>query len=310
MNSIKNQIENIIDSLGHNEKLETILLKTKILLFRFGETEALNWIDKELNGYSKQDELPKYRIVKSKTLTTIKNYNVIQRNIPAPIINLTKEIQKSLTSSKIYESISVIELIANSTENLLTSNLPIEFHQLFQNELPKNIYIHEAYRVIQKSHIVEIISIIRLRLLDFMLKIEDKFPDNASLEEAKTIASKTEIGKTFGFIMNININGDNATITNGNSNHIEQHNSVQKNDIKSLLEYLKTQGIAQPDLDELKQAIKEDSESPQPKGKFGQYVGKWIGKMTSKAAAGLWDITITSGVNLLEKSIGNYYDAE
>lgn len=46
-----------------NGILTDALIKTKVLLHKIGHKELVIWVNKELNGYNKNDELPSYRII-------------------------------------------------------------------------------------------------------------------------------------------------------------------------------------------------------------------------------------------------------
>lgn len=61
-----NLIREIIDILSDSSpNLENALIKTKVLFHRLGEKTYVEWINKELNGYSTDDEVPSYRVVPS-----------------------------------------------------------------------------------------------------------------------------------------------------------------------------------------------------------------------------------------------------
>ena len=59
--SLLREIQN--DAVNSNVKISDLLRKCKILAVRLGSTEFQSWINKELNGYSSEDELPEYRII-------------------------------------------------------------------------------------------------------------------------------------------------------------------------------------------------------------------------------------------------------
>ncbi|WP_198013356.1 MULTISPECIES: hypothetical protein [unclassified Psychrobacter] len=57
-------VDEIIEILSSdNGILSNALIKTKVLLHKMGHKELVMWVNKELNGYSQDDELPDYRII-------------------------------------------------------------------------------------------------------------------------------------------------------------------------------------------------------------------------------------------------------
>jgi hypothetical protein len=82
--------------------LENALIKTKILLHRFGEKTLGEWINKELHGYTSDDQVPAYMIIRSEVKMTISDgFPRPWNNVPAPMSHLTDEIQSSLERTEL-----------------------------------------------------------------------------------------------------------------------------------------------------------------------------------------------------------------
>jgi hypothetical protein len=82
--------------------------------------------------------------------------------------------------------------------------------------------------------------------------------------------------------------------------------TVHSHNFESLAEYLKSQGVQEQNIAELKEAIQKDPK-PSGEGKFGKAVSGWIGKMLTMAADGTWHITLGTASHLLALAIGKYY---
>ena len=82
--------------------------------------------------------------------------------------------------------------------------------------------------------------------------------------------------------------------------------SVRKADLKGLLDYLKSKGISEEDLKELKETIKISSK-PMQKDKFSREISNWIGKMTAKASEGIWKIGINAATSILITALNRYF---
>lgn len=91
---------NIIkDFVSKQSDLDTTLKRLKVILYSLEYQEALEWLDKELNGYSELDELPSYRIFNGQVYGNYINGLVEAKNQLIPIEELSKEWQESI---KVY----------------------------------------------------------------------------------------------------------------------------------------------------------------------------------------------------------------
>ena len=82
---------------------------------------------------------------------------------------------------------------------------------------------------------------------------------------------------------------------------------MKKNDISSLKEFLINEiGISSEDANELEKAINKD-DAPIEKGKFGENVSSWIGKVISKSASGTLNLAINTAANVLGSAISKFY---
>ena len=154
-------IDEIIDILSSEDvNLENALIKTKVLLHKMGEKELLSWVNNEINGYSKKDKIPDYRIISTSVYGNATNgYTARWTNHRLPIGHLSKKIQKSLSTQEMDESISALEILANS-ENTLSAPLPTEYCSSFAKGLGSGIYVESAYKQIANTQIVEILTLI------------------------------------------------------------------------------------------------------------------------------------------------------
>lgn len=102
--------------------------------------------------------------------------------------------------------------------------------------------------------------------------------------------------------------GDVKSVVTSSSN-FQQINvdSINNFDSEGLIQYLMNIGIGKKDIKELKEAIKKDPHKLKTNN-FGKNVSKWIGKMLSKAASGMWKISTNVAAELITKALTRYYD--
>lgn len=227
-------ITEIIDILqDENTNLENALIKTKILLHRLGEKRLVNWVSKELNGYTEEDEVPEYRVLASQPKITASNGFTIWKEMPAVIGHLTHRQVENLTVSKWRDPISSIEHYTNSDGDTLSASIPPEFWPKLSEGLQEGIHVEYAHCVISKSQVEKIKTTIRSRLLDFLLDLENEFPDNVSLDKIK--ASHFDVGNLFNNAMF----GDNTTIIVGHNNTQTINSDINKDELGDFISQVK-----------------------------------------------------------------------
>ncbi|MEM7621285.1 MAG: response regulator receiver protein [Pseudomonadota bacterium] len=296
-------ITQIIDILSdENTNLENALIKSKVLLHRLGERESVEWINKELNGYSEQDEIPEYRVLISQPKVTASNGFTIWKEMPAVTGHLTDRQIENLTISKWRDPIASIEHFTGADGDTLSSPIPPEFWSKLSEGLQKGIHVEHAHCVISKSQVLKIKTVIRSRLLDFVLKLEEKFPDDTVLEDIKS--SPLDIGN----LLNNTMFGDHATIIIGDYNTQNVSTSIVKNDLESLVSFLSSKGISDNDTKDLVQAIEIDGDDIDFENeKPGSKVSEWMKKMLGKAVDATWQINVGAAGGVLAAAIAEYY---
>ena len=105
-----------------------------------------------------------------------------------------------------------------------------------------------------------------------------------------------------------NIHGDRNIVASGDQVS-QQVNTVEKDDIDSLIKYLRTFNMEDDDLDELRHAVSQET-SVTSKGQYGSMLGEWLGKMMSKAATGVWrDVSLETASKVLPDALSKFYGA-
>ncbi|MBA4043590.1 MAG: hypothetical protein C0471_04105 [Erythrobacter sp.] len=56
------------DALDTNVRVDQLLRKVKLAAVKLGLSDALLWVDEELNGYQDREELPDYRKTRGQTI--------------------------------------------------------------------------------------------------------------------------------------------------------------------------------------------------------------------------------------------------
>jgi hypothetical protein len=303
-------LNEIIDLLSTSESaLTDALLKTKVLLYRLGEKQLLNWVDSELQGYGSIESLPNYRKLKLNIKGNSTNGSWSYSDSTLPTLHLPKNIRDNLENHNLVDSIATIESYAKDEKNIGISIAP-EYYALFSKAL-NGYTVTGAYGNFSAGAMIQVLTEVRSRLLEFVLEISDKLPNDLSGENMKLASKKADVSGIFqkAVFGNNNNFGNNNTFIIGNDNVPQVTNSVinNSNNFESLAAMLRDNKINEADIQELKCAIDSDGDISEKPGEYGSQVTNWIESMLSKAASNAWDIEKGVAGSLIATALSNYY---
>lgn len=295
-------IDKLIDELTDKKiPLTDILIKTKVLAHKLKNEELKTWIESELKGYS-DDSLPEYRILGCQIIGTISNGFQRANNYPIPLVGLDQKLREEMLTVKLYQSISTLdEFVRNEKGGKLYMNIPPEMYGYLSRDFNGGFVIEYAKREIDRTQVLQTLTAVRTKLLDFFLKLNDELGDSKDITTLTEGKSKQKVASLF----HSTVFGDNTTIIVGDNN-TQTVTNVKKSNFDSLEKHLLSNGVKKEDLNELKEYI--DNDDPNINNKeFGAKVKGWISKMLTKAMDGSWQIGLGAAGNLLADSIGKYY---
>lgn len=305
-----NILNTIIDQLTENEvSLTTSLLKIKVLASKLKNQELLHWVNKELNGYEENDELPKYRAYDCYVKFDYFNGNTFFRDQVVPIHLVPNPERKKLKTFVFLGSIDVLEAYDNvEKDNLLkvelSSGLLSAFTQLFKENGNPFVQVTSIHQVVGINAAKQTISSIRNIALDLILKLIDELGEEIQMEDI--IKKRKEANNTIQHFMKetvIHNHGNGNLINTGNDNLIEFN--ITKSDFNSVREALKMKDVEENDIEELEKIIGEEPDFE--KKLYGPKVKEWFKKMTGKALDGTWNIGISAAAGFLTEVLNQYY---
>ncbi|WP_018616604.1 hypothetical protein [Segetibacter koreensis] len=304
-------ISDIVNELVDVYKpLTSPLLKTKVLATRVKNDELLNWVNHELNGYESRSLVPGYRTCSGDVIANFIVGNRKFTNMALPTSSLPKDVEEAFISMNFTENVEALEALREQIKSGKSAKVETAFSaeniaylqfNLNRNGNP-NLQILSAKKWTASNIIIEILAIIRSKLLDFMLKFEEEF---GHISEIKELQNEN---KTITSIMNHTIinTGDANVVNTGDKATVKAAINIIKGSQEDLKRVLKNCGVKEVDINELLEVI--DTEIPNPeKGTFGYMVNLWIGKMINKALDGSWEVAIGAAGSLLADAIQSYY---
>ncbi|AUD78950.1 response regulator receiver protein [Kangiella profundi] len=298
-------IEEIINILSsENGKLSDALIKTKVLLHKIGHKELVEWVNHELNGYPERDSVPPYRILPAQVLVNASNMAYQVTAHPIPLGHLDEDYRSTLETAKMNQSLAVLEKYAELSEGHLQSPIPMEANGILGEGLSNGYQIIRAWCEVQKADVIQILTQVRSRLLDFLLELNANLSGELNEDEVKEKANDLDTANLF----NNTIFGDNTTILVGSGSTQHVQNTNLKGNFDALQKTLEGHGVSENDIKALRKAIQDDAKVIEPdKKEYGPAVKDWLQTMLSKAVEASWQIELGIASSLLATALQNYY---
>ena len=301
-------LQEIIDAASGSEvPLTDILRKCLVLATRLRNEHLRQWVLQELNGYSADTQLPKYRV--SAELESCGNFVSSTHgwnSQPIPTAFLSEEDRQSVEQAEWRDGIAAYEQLAkeNDAGDLLRIQWPANLIALYQRKFGTNFFLSDAWIDVPRSRLVLLVDTVRTKVLDFSLQLEGEAPEAG---EPGTITSSISPDRVTQHFTNI-IMGDNAVVAShaGDVSATHQHVMVQYGDIESLMKALAGLGADRVDLDELQDALQSEPEPANDQG-FGPKLNGWVTKMTNKAAEGALKVGENSANSIITQALLRYF---
>lgn len=301
--SLLREIQNL--AVDNKTDISVLLRKCKVLSSRLGNEDFKKWVESELNGYSSIDELPDYRILRVHSQGHFIGFAGKQlKNADIPLAWLPDIAEEQLGHSYLMQPISsYIALIEKSDGTSLEEIWPPDFVAMIAQRIYQDMNLMSAWKVIPYNSLVSMVESVRNKILSFALEIEGENPDAGEAPiNSKPIADEkvTQIFHTY-------ISGDVQNLAAGNTS-VTQHAEINvHNDLDQLINILKKYNVPEQDLNELREAVKEDKKDNPEQNKIGSRVTSWMTKMISKSANGVWKVGTDVAATVISKAICSYY---
>lgn len=223
----------IIKELANSEvTISTALKRTKVLLQELDNQEILNWVNYEIEGYPKGEDVPEYRMITGQlrgtyfkgSMASHMTYN----NVPLSLGKMPDETKRDFLIRPITEGIEALNETIEQTDKggTFAFVVPADFYPIiahFNND--PYMMIVSANVELSIPQIRNIFSKVESKLLDILAFLEKKFGllDELDIDvEAKTDEEIKEI-----------INHIYYIIFNDNSVEIGDKNKINNSTISS-----------------------------------------------------------------------------
>ena len=200
--------------------IDTALQNLIAILYCLDDEGLINWAKRELEGYDTYGELPKYRKLKGRVMASFFVGYTQYSKRQFGIAHLDKDVQESLLSINIYNSISSLIEMKNSGKSV-GKPIPPELYGILQEN--SNSYITSASVDIDLTSINDIISKVKTKVLETLLFLEREFGNLDGLDVDISTKSSEELK---GIINYIEIKLYDNSISIGDNNKIKSSNII------------------------------------------------------------------------------------
>jgi len=265
-------IDEIVEMASDGKRsLADALRKCLVLAFELKNEKLKEWADKELNGFGKDDAIPRYREAVLHSKGNFVGYGGARMtNRPLPLGVLQGD-HWDLLTSKLRQPIGAYEVLcASGLNNNPTISWPPDLIHHYQSKFIEGYALSSAWQEVPMSLIIGLCEEVRNRLLRFALEIKEELGHVADkpLELPRERVEAAVVNHIYG---GMNVIAGSAR----EFSQIGAVNIVQGN-VDSLATALSTLEIAEPEIHALKEAIKADNDS------FGARTKKWLASVGSK----------------------------
>lgn len=187
---------------------QTALKRTKVLLQELNDSDLLQWINYEIEGYPDGAVLPQYRIIDGQLYGSYIKGSMAAHmkysNVPIPLGKFPDEVKRKILTSEITQGISALKTILEDNKNNdqggLMKPIPAEWYS--QIALANNdpyMILSSAYVLLNMPEIMNIFPKVENKLLDILSYLENQFGnlddldidiDSKSDEEIKAITNE------------------------------------------------------------------------------------------------------------------------
>jgi len=253
------------EAMNSNSSMSDVLRKAMVVATKLKVQDLKAWVETELKGYTKDQEIPSYRKVNG----TLKAWN--QYNGWIPVIVRHSELSEKLSKRSITQPISELESLIQQKDagGVLQVPLPHEWLMKFFADSEEFRLGMVPTLIVDKSQIEGILDAVRNEILNWSLALENQgiLGDGMSFSTEEVDKAKSTV---------YNIQSFQGVLGNVDSS------TVQVGDYSSVHSVLKEKGVSQKERNELENLLDElkTAEPSQRKGLVKRGF-EWVGRNAS-----------------------------
>ena len=287
--------------------LSSIFLKLRVLAARLGSEPLGEWIKYESEGYPREVDVPSYRVTQATyTGTFLGPFNSGIRNAPIPPFLVEKYAGKQWTNYEIRQGIAQIDKLIEQSEDetgMFTINSS-DLILLLDGKIYEQFSCNGIEGSIPSTSLVQIQHAVRMRILDFTLKLEKSVPSSTDISFASSRLSEESDSAKATQIYQSTIYGNPTFISGVEGSQFSI--SIGERDVSALRKCLVDAGIPSPNAS----ALAEIMASEEPNSKedpFGEKAKSWLADNLGRAVDGTKGLAKSVAVNVLTEVALKFY---
>jgi hypothetical protein len=297
-------LDEIIDTATENkESISVLLRKCLVLSYQLKNDRLKEWVDKELNGYDHDDELPKYREVTA----IAKGFFVgpfgssINDQPLAPIV-LKKEHQQFATTARLLQPVAAYDRTPDKSKANLKPIIhwPPDLTVMYQKDFYDGYILNRAWQEVPRTAFTAMTDTIRNRVLRFALDLRDELgfvsDDPAALPQGKVDQS----------VSNYIFGGNNVISATAHDFTQIEKMKITVGDFDGLAASLRKSGVEDPEISELQEALDEDAKAGDGVPSLGQRTAAWLKGFGLKVAQAGTDVGVDTAKAAATRGILQY----
>lgn len=237
--------------LCDNKNIIIVMKKLSMLATKIGNNNFKEFVDKELSGYSEQDDLPSYRVLHNNIIKCrignniigYKPYDISTGQIPLEHRDNLENIQIRFTINEILTAMNKdnIDISIDPNYTILLNRIGKYYEQ--------NIEVERAWLRVSSGDFLRIIESINIKLREFLHELSDFF--SGDLNDVSISGSALYLNQTFNQIFHDCFKNNNNSGIIGNNNYQANNNSgtviqnqdnsstdIHENDLNTIIEAL------------------------------------------------------------------------
>jgi hypothetical protein len=257
------------------QSVAATLRKSLILAFDLKNDRLKAWVEGELNGFSKKDDVPDYRKVRLHSRGNFHGpYGAWIPKRPLPLGVLEERDREYLVPTILHEPIASYESMDPKTSGCATISWPPDLIVRYQAKFIEGYALAQAWQDMPTGMIVGVVDTVRSRLLRFALEIGDE------LGLVSDDPSKLSPASVDRAVINYIFGGTNVIA--GTAHDFTQIGAIRisEGDLIGIANSLRSLGIKQAHVEEATQALVEDGKPDS--NALGKKSGQWIKTLGSK----------------------------
>lgn len=208
--------------------LPTLLRKCKVPAARLGSDDFKKWLENELSGYPREENLPDYRIINVNSKGNFSGaFGSSLNNADIPLICVPEELRESLGKCHLAQSVAAMEsLVLKSESGTFKELWNPDIVAYLGRQIYERMNCMQAWKVIPKGAVVAAVDAVRTKVLNFVLEIEAQNPSAGEAE----LNSEPVPAEKVNQIFNTYISGSVQNLAPGSSNVQQTAKYVAQND--------------------------------------------------------------------------------